>query len=50
MMKALDELNEAQRKAVIETEGFIRLTAGAGSGKSETLYHSLSLSNGYDWD
>lgn len=37
MMKALDELNEAQRKAVIETEGFIRLTAGAGSGKTRTL-------------
>lgn len=37
MMKALDELNDAQRKAVVATEGFIRLTAGAGSGKTRAL-------------
>ena len=34
-------LNEAQRQAVETTEGFIRLTAGAGSGKTRSLSQTL---------
>lgn len=35
--KILKGLNEKQKEAVISTEGYIRIIAGAGSGKTKTL-------------
>lgn len=37
MQDYLRKLNEQQRQAVTRTEGFIRVIAGAGSGKTRTL-------------
>ena len=42
----LEKLNEAQRKAVSTTEGYVRLIAGAGSGKTKALsYRFVYLVN-----
>jgi Superfamily I DNA and RNA helicases len=42
MDNILDGLNEAQRQAVTATEGFIRVIAGAGSGKTRALSHRFA--------
>lgn len=37
MADILGSLNEKQREAVLETEGYVRVIAGAGSGKTKLL-------------
>ena len=37
MEDLFSDLNEAQRRAVTATEGYIRVIAGAGSGKTRAL-------------
>lgn len=37
MADMLEKLNERQREAVLETEGYVRVIAGAGSGKTKLL-------------
>ena len=36
MMDLFDKLNEQQIEAVAATEGYVRIIAGAGSGKTKT--------------
>ena len=39
MNELFDKLNEGQLAAVTATEGYVRIIAGAGSGKTKTLTH-----------
>ena len=42
-MEELRGLSTSQREAVTSTEGFIRVIAGAGSGKTRALSHRFAF-------
>ena len=43
MDNVLDGLNEQQQQAVLITEGYVRIIAGAGSGKTKALTHRFAF-------
>ncbi len=43
MNSILDTLNDKQHQAVLATEGYFRIIAGAGSGKTKTLTHRFAF-------
>ena len=43
MADILHDLNEEQRQAVMATEGFVRVIAGAGSGKTRALSYRFAF-------
>ena len=42
-MEIMDRLNKSQTEAVTATEGYIRVIAGAGSGKTRALSHRFAF-------
>ena len=42
MNPIINALNEKQREAVFATDGYVRIIAGAGSGKTKTLTHRFA--------